>query len=340
MNTLEIADVEVEKLDTAKPLAVIFEPYQTTLAKWEAKASSLKVTRLDQKTEMAQARLARLEIKQARVDLDKKRKELVEHLKTRTSKIDTAARLIREKCEELEAQLLESELFAERHAEFEKAKLKARRECEINPYLTEPVTTDLSELTDEQYAGWLFNAKAGFEARKAEAARLESERLAKIEADRVEHERTKAENARLQAEHRKQQAELAKQVEAAAAEQKKLREEQEAERKKQQAELDRLAEAKRKEVAALELKAKEEREKTEKLQAEIRARQQQEEKERKAREAADRRAKNAPDAQKLRTMAETIRGLRKSLSSLDLNTRVDAELTRAADWLTKTADSL
>lgn len=60
--TLELpaqaGSVDVDKLDTAKPLDVIFKPYQTTLEKWEAKVDSLKVVNISQKTEMAQARLA------------------------------------------------------------------------------------------------------------------------------------------------------------------------------------------------------------------------------------------------------------------------------------------
>lgn len=323
MQSLELTEnVEVEKLDTAKPLAVIFLPYQTTLEKWESKVASLKVTRLDQRTEMGQARLARLEIKQARVDLDKKRITLVEHLKARTSKIDAAARVIREKCESLEAQLLESEQFADRHAELEKAKLKAKREWEIGPFLSIPITTDLSDLTDEQYASTLFNAKAGFEARKAEAARLESERLAKIESDRKERERIQAENLRLQAE------------------QKRLREEQEAERKKQQAELDRLAAENRKQVAESQAKERAERDKSEKLQAEINAKRAAEEKAVKAQQAADRKARNAPDAQKLRTMAETIRQLTGTLQDKGLNNQVDHQLLKLSTWLIDTAESL
>jgi hypothetical protein len=88
MNTLEItvpskavaAPIDVGALDTAKPLEEIFQPFKTVLDKWEAKAAALVVTDISQKTEMAQARLARLELKEARVTMDKTRKGLVEGL--------------------------------------------------------------------------------------------------------------------------------------------------------------------------------------------------------------------------------------------------------------------
>lgn len=328
--SLELAEnVDVEKLDTAKPLAVVFAPYQTTLEKWEAKVASLKVTKLDQKTEMAQARLARLEIKQARVDVDKKRKELVEHLKARTSTIDTFARVIREKCESLEQQLLESEQFADRHAEFEKANLKAKRECEINPFLTAPIAGDLSDLTDEQYASTLFNAKAGFEARKAETARLIAENEAKVEAARLERERIQQENERL----RKEAAERDKLI---------RQERKNAEEERQR--LQNLADIEREKInierEAIGSKVRAERLKSEKLQAEIDAKRAADEKALKAQQAADRKARNAPDAQKLKAMATTILGMAGTLQDKDLNTRVTTQLTVFSNWLLNTAESL
>ena len=90
MNTLELTApaksqapaapapvIDVAALDTAKPLEEIFQPFETVLAKWEAKAAALVVTDINQKTEMQQARLARLELKEARVTMDKTRLGLV-----------------------------------------------------------------------------------------------------------------------------------------------------------------------------------------------------------------------------------------------------------------------
>lgn len=56
--------------------------------------------------------------------------------------------------------------------------------------------------------------------------------------------------------------------------------------------------------------------------------------------AADRKARNAPDAQKLRTMAETIRGMAGGLSNKVFNAQVDHQLTTLANWLLNTAESL
>ena len=132
--TLELAP-NVSALDTAKPLSEIFAIYQTTLEKWEAQVDTIVVTDITQKVEMQRARMARLELKDARVAMDKTRLNLVAGLKARTGTIDATARAIREKMEELEARLLEQEQFAERHAAREKQNLKLQREAEIAPYL-------------------------------------------------------------------------------------------------------------------------------------------------------------------------------------------------------------
>ena len=151
--TLELGPViDVDKLDTAKPLAEIFLPYKTTLEKWSAKAASLVVTDIGQKAEMQMARVARLELREARVSMEKTRKNLVSGLKERTTKIDTAARIVREKIEDLEETLRASEEFAERYAAQQQAELKAKREAELAPLIDYQIVTDLSDLSDNDWA--------------------------------------------------------------------------------------------------------------------------------------------------------------------------------------------
>ncbi len=341
--------VDVAQLDTAKPLAEIFQPFQTTLDKWEAKAKSLKVTDINQKTEMAQARLARLELKEARVTMDKTRKGLVEGLKARTGKIDDTARTIRVKMEELEAELLESEQFAERHAAQLKAELKQKREAALLPFLDAPVVTDLSSLSEEDFAKVLSDAQLLRQARIDAAAKAEAERKAKEEADRIERERIAAENARLKAEaeeerqriqrieaeraeeRRKAKEEADRIAAAAEAERKRIEAERAEERRKVEAEAERKAEEARKEREAIEAKAKAEAAKAAKeaarLKAELEARQKEDaarianekaaaeaerarvEVERAAAEEARRQAAAAPDAAKLKAFAATLRAL-------------------------------
>ncbi len=192
--------INIDALDSAKPLAEIFQPAQSMLEKWTAKAESLIVTNISQKTEMAQARLARLELRDARCTLDKTRKGLTEHLKARTSAIDGAARVIREKLESLEAKLLESELFAVRYAEGKKIELRMARDAEMRPFLDGPIMGDLSDMDEAIYAQALADARLLRKTKLEAAARAKAELQAAAEAVRVEHERIEADNARLRAE--------------------------------------------------------------------------------------------------------------------------------------------
>lgn len=292
--------VDVDSLDTAKPLEEIFQPFGATLAKWQEKAASLVVTDINQKTEMQQARLARLELKEARVAMDKTRKSLTEGLKARTTRIDTFARTIREKMEALEASLLESEQFAERHAAKLKAELKAKREQEIQPFLDRPVFGDLSDLPEAAYAEMLADARILHQAKLDAAAKAEAERKAKEEAEKLERQRLAEENARLSRE--REEAEK-----KAAAERVRLEKEQQEQLRKIEAE---RAEERRKAKEATDRAAKEAAEMRAKLEAKAReeaAAKAKEEAERKARAKAERDAANATDKAKIDALLFAIR---------------------------------
>src|SRR3990167_4302772 len=234
-----VVDVDVDKLDTAQPLELVFQPYQTVLDKWAAKAAALVVTDISQKAEMKIAREARLELKITRCALETRRKELVENLKARTGKIDLAARMVRTKIEMLEEQLRASEEFAERYAAQPRAELKAKREAEIAPFRDVPLLGDISDLSEVDYQTALADAKLLRKTKMDAAARLEAARLAKEGADRADRERIAAENARLKAEAEA----TAKRLEA---ERKRV----EAERQAERVEAERQAEALRQKLAA------------------------------------------------------------------------------------------
>jgi hypothetical protein len=318
LGTITLPPVDVDKLDTAKPLDVIFAPYQTTLQKWEAKVKSLTVTDLSQKTEMAQARLARMELRAARVAMDKTRLGLVENLKARTGKIDATARIIREKMESLEAELLESEQFAERHAAKLKAQLKADRENELLPWTDTPIIGDLSELSEIDYGNMLAGAKLLRKVKEEAAAKVEFDRKAKEEAERVERVRLHAENTRLiaEAKERTRLAEIErKRIEAEREEERrKAKETSDAALAKAKAEADKRTKIAAEERQRIEEKAKADAEEAAKLKAEL---------DRRTKEAADELAKRnaervaadkaareaaaAPDKKKLKAFAERLR---------------------------------
>lgn len=349
--------VDVDKLDTAKPLTEIFQPYQTTLEKWEAKAKSLVVTDISQKTEMQQARLARLELKDARVAMDKTRKGLVENLKARTSKIDGTARIIREKIESLESILLESEEFADRYAAKVKLELRSKREAELTPFVDPPIfLADLSDFSEADFQKMVENGKLLRQAKIDAAAKAETDRLAKEAADLAERERIAAENARLKAEaaeaarlaeiDRKRIAdERAKEKAAADAEWRRIEDERQAERDKVEAEkLLALARAK-KEREAIQAKAAEEarkaKEERDRLNAELDAKRKAEaaekariEAERVAKEKEAKRAAAAPDKLKLQAFSTALRGLElPALTNAQLVTDIETKRAALVWWV-------
>lgn len=285
--TLEIAikhAVDVDSLDTARPLAEIFQPFKATLDKWQAKVESLKVTDISQKTEMAQARLARLELREARCNMDKVRIKLVAGLKERTSKIDTTARTVRMAMESLEETLLESEQFAERFAAKQKAELKVKRESEFQPLVYQPILGDLSELSESEFAVWVADAKLLRQAKIDAAAKVEADRIAREKADREERERIQKENQRLQAEAI-EATRLAKQ------ERDRLEAEAAAERKEAKRKSDELE-------AELAVRRKQEADAAAKLEAE-----------RRARAISERKAAAAPDQAKLKAYLAAIKAV-------------------------------
>lgn len=345
MNTLEVtvpakqtavaAPVDVTALDTAKPLDEIFQPYQATLDKWQAKADALIVTDIRQKTEMQQARLARLELKEARCTLEKTRKGLVEGLKARTTKIDTAARTIREKCEELEEKLKASEEFAERHAEKVKAELKLSREAELAPFMETPIVGDLSNLSEADYAKTLADAKQFKQFKIEAAAKAEAERIAKEKAEAEERARIAAENERLKAEAAEtaRLAEIERQrVEAEKAEAARLAEEERKRIAAERAEEQRKADEEKARVAAEHTAALRKAQEEADRAAEV-ARKEREAIEAKAKEAAAKAAKEAKrlkDELEAKAREESEAKARAAKAEADERARVEAEQKAAA----------
>jgi hypothetical protein len=346
--------VDVDQLDTAKPLVEIFQPYQTTLEKWSAKVKSLVVTDITQKTEMAQARLARLEIKDARVAMEKTRVGLVEKLKQRTGKIDAMARGYRIKMESLEEELRQSEEFAIRHAAKLKAELKTVREARLKLVAEGPILGDLSDLSEEAFSQMLDDAKLLKQAKIDADNKAEAERRAKEEADRAERARVAAENARLkaeaeerakemEAERKRVQAERAEEAQKAEIERKRIEAERAEELRKTKEEADLLAAIVRKEHEeamtkvmterrAIEAKAKAEAAAAAKARAELAAKAKAEAEEKARIEKAKREAELAPDRDKLVRFAVVLRHLEiPTLKLLDLD--LAAKVEEWAMWV-------
>jgi len=272
------------------------------------------------------ARAARLSLRQIRLHVEKKRKELGEEALRRKQSIDSAAKAVIDYIEPIEARLLEQEQFAERLESKRKAELFATRSSAVTAEGKIPSHYNLAEMSDSDFDSLI----SGFQAEKA--AKIEADRKAaeekaareKAEAEarekqRIEFERLKEENA-------KREAELKAEREKAAAER------QEAERKAKEA-----AEIARKERAEIEAKAKA-------LEAAERKRIESEAEKKKAEEAAAAKAKRAPDKTKLANFSGQVAAL--EIPTLDspegqaIRNEIEGMLGRLIEWVNKKAATL
>jgi len=186
--------------------------------------------------------------------------------------------------EQMEAKLLEIEKYEQKLEADRKAKLKADRLELLFPYEVDVQFVSIEEMTEDQFTGFLANNKLAFETKKenerlAELVRIEAEK--KAEAERLEREKLEAERIeaqRLENERLKKEAE--KREKELEAERKRLAEEQAKKDAEQKAELERLAkeQAEKDKLAKIESDrlakiAAEEKAKSDKLAAQLKAKQ-------------------------------------------------------------------
>lgn len=254
-------------------LPVIWEGFTQQAENLKTTAATLTVTRLDQVAEMKLARATRLALKDLRVEVEHKRKELVADLNKQTEAINSEARKIKGVIEPLEDRLREQEEFIERETiRIEDGRRTTRAE-EIRQYLTGPLSVDLGKISDEEYGKMLADAQ-DLAALREERTRKEKEAAdAKAKAEAEERERVRVENERLKKEAEEREAAARKDREEAAereriAKQKAAEElarvKREAEEREQKERLKAQAAAKlaadkaRKELEAAQEKAREE----------------------------------------------------------------------------------
>jgi hypothetical protein len=319
-STLEI----VPPPETEQPMkqVAIWEPFEEKLAKLQMTALTLKVTDISQASEMKLARATRLTLRELRIAIEHRRKELGEYHLRETQRINAGAKTLKDLIEPLEERLLEQEEFIERAAAKERAERNIARCGELRPFVTDPTVYNLADMAEQDYQELLAMCKNLTEQKRIAAEKAEAERLARMKREAEEHEHIRKENERLKNEARER--ERAARVE----------------RDKAQKERDAIEAKARAEREAVEAKARAEREKAaEALAKEKRIRQKLEE-EQKVQAAAERKAKNAPDAEKLKAMALTISRMTGTLADKALNAQVDDRLLTVANWMAETAEAL
>ncbi len=345
----ELAVIVAQSGLTESKSAVIaerFADYEAKASEWAEKSKALTVTDEGQKAEMKMAREGRLFLRQLRLTVESTRKELKEEYLQGGRAVDGVAKYLVGLIQPIEDHLQEQENFAVRAAAARKEKLKAERHTALAPYTADPNVYALADLSEEAFTELLNGLLAAKEAREEAARKAEADRLAAVEAERIqlekeaaereaqraENERLKAEAAerekvlateRAEAERQRQEVEANAAAERAAAEQERVKVERAAAEQRRQ--LEEKAAADRREIEAKAAKEKaaaeellrQERATAEKLRqeaaareaAELKAKQEAQAKaaaDEKARIAAEKKAKAAPDREKLLALIGTL----------------------------------
>lgn len=198
----------------------------------------------DDKT-MNEARERRIKLKNIRVSVENKRKELKEQSLREGKAIDGMANIIKAIIVPAEEYLEKQEKFKEELEKERKRALAVKREAELSRYDIDAYSFDLVNMQQDAYEQLLRNSKDAYESRLAREAQEEKDRI-EAEKKRIEEEkRLRAENDKLRKEREEQAEKLRKiqeeQDRLAEEAKKREQEEREAELAKLKAEKEALA---------------------------------------------------------------------------------------------------
>jgi len=273
-----------------------FESFREQFDKLKTTAETLTVVSADDAAGMKLARLTRLSLKDVRVAIEHRRKELGEFHLRETQRINRDAKTLREIIEPLEARMLECEQFAEREAARILAEKTEARTAEITPFLIAgAVMANLGGIADTEYAALLADAKASHAARLAREAKEKADAEAKAKAEEAARIQMREENARLKREADEREAQAKAEAKKAADALAKVKADADAKAKAAKAKADAEAQKLREEAAAAAAELKRIADAKAKAEAD--------------RLAAEEAAAAAPDKAKFAAFASTLRTL-------------------------------
>lgn len=196
------------RVDPADAQALLLEygaPF-TEAGEILASYETVKVTDEDDKATMKLAREQRLKLRQVRIGVENKRKELKADIVKRGNAIDGVARFVKEVITPAEEYLQSQEDFAKIREAQQKAERLEKRTEALSPYPVSPSHYGLDSMSDEDFDTLLEQLEADRQARVAAEVKAKAEAAARAEAERVERERINKENEQL-----RQQAEAERQ---------------------------------------------------------------------------------------------------------------------------------
>ena len=289
---------------SADALQKTFSPLFEKAKEWREKAAAIKVQNIGQTKEMGDARKARLEIKAVRIEAEKAKTRLKADSLRYGNAVQGAYNMILLLTEPVEQYLLDQEEYGKRMLEKQQAVARDLRMCEAGKYLEFfPQSVDLGLIWDEEFAKLLQFAKMQYDAREAEQARIENERLEKIRIEAAEREAMRMDNERLRAEAAEVEAQWAKERAAV----QKAEAEYNAKLAAERAESDRLRqEADAKDLAEKQRIADEQA----------------------AKDAAEKEALEAPDMEKIKMFYNAIQ----NLYLPKVTTKKGADIMRRVGW--------
>lgn len=333
MNELQKLISEHGLVETkAQVILTNFQNFFELAADWQKKASTITITDISQAAEMKMAREGRLFLKQKRIEVEKKRKELKEDCLREGKAIDGIANVLKALIEPIENYLETQEKFAENKEKERLLKLKIDRTDKMKPFESVyPIEgIDFAIISEESFQQ-MFNLANNLMQQKIEAEKkAEADRVEKIRKEKEEQEKIRLENERLKKEaaerevqakieREKQEAILKAEREKAEAEKKKIEAAAEEARKKAESERDKIEAEKRKIEA--ELKAKKEAELAEKTRIEA---------EKRAEEKRIAKLAKAPDKEKLFNILSKLRSFFEGLE-VEIKTE-DAKIIQYELW--------
>lgn len=359
-------------------------PFFEQASEWKTKAEALVVTSAEQTKEMKEARVARLELKKIRVEANKTRESLKRDSLRYGQTVQSVYNIIKNLIEPIEEHLQAQEDFVRIQEVNRRAALEALRLPEVESlqeYI--PYGLDLGAMSEEDYSKLIEGARLQQQQKieaekKAEAERLEAERLQELYNERkdiltpywpyIKDDSQRWEQMDYSA-FTNMVNDLEKQKQEHEAEQQRIREENDLLRK-EAAERERLAKIERekqakiqaekdaqlkKEREAQEAKLKAEREEKERIERELKAKEEAEKKaeakrlaaiakEEKEKKAAERKARLAPDKTKLEEVAKMIDGIQlptlKNKEGESIINNVRALLDKVSKYTREQADKL
>ena len=303
-------EIQIPNLDLMPraDLPQIWDVYRAQVSSLKETALSLTINSADQIKEIKLARTTRLALKEIRVAVEKRRKELGEGLLRETQKINGAAKELKEAIELLEQRLLHQEQYVEREQAASLDRLRQDRLIQLAPYLTAPPAVDVGLISEDTFIGFLSDAKDLHELKTKREAEAEVARLAEIERQAEERRMIAEDNIRLR-----------KEAAAAAA---SLEEERANQRERQRI---------RDEALQIEREARDAE--VQRIQAEA-----------KAEKEAERKAASAPDKEKLLEFSNQVRDLGLPIMSTSegytVANEIAAKCLSFSKWITEQASKL